>query len=229
MSTLGARQRVTRPVRLLVELHEHEVPDLEPARAVLAVIRHALRALARGARRDRSGSRCTARTDPCRPSATSSSSPWSPPAAGGQSSSARGARRTAGSAPRPPTGPALRPAHACRPNTSHQYPEGTAMQRKPGTKIARGSREENRNPRSLICARHHCPPQGHPMPTYHVEMLEGRTLEQKKKLVEEITRVTVEILGWLARQRRHLDHRCEARKLGHRRQAVERTAYVNLP
>lgn len=33
------------------------------------------------------------------------------------------------------------------------------------------------------------------MPTYHIEMLEGRTVEQKKKLVEEITRVTVEVLG----------------------------------
>lgn len=33
------------------------------------------------------------------------------------------------------------------------------------------------------------------MPTYHIEMLEGRTLEQKKKLVEEITRVSVEVLG----------------------------------
>ena len=33
------------------------------------------------------------------------------------------------------------------------------------------------------------------MPTYHVEMIEGRTLEQKKKLVEAITRVSVEILG----------------------------------
>ena len=33
------------------------------------------------------------------------------------------------------------------------------------------------------------------MPTYHIEMMEGRTLEQKKKLVEEITRVTVEVLG----------------------------------
>ena len=33
------------------------------------------------------------------------------------------------------------------------------------------------------------------MPTYHVEMLEGRTIEQKKKLVQEITRVTVEVLG----------------------------------
>jgi 4-oxalocrotonate tautomerase len=33
------------------------------------------------------------------------------------------------------------------------------------------------------------------MPTYHVEMLEGRTPEQKKNLVEEITRVTVEVLG----------------------------------
>ena len=33
------------------------------------------------------------------------------------------------------------------------------------------------------------------MPTYHVEMMEGRTLEQKKRLVAEITRVSVEILG----------------------------------
>ena len=33
------------------------------------------------------------------------------------------------------------------------------------------------------------------MPTYHVEMMEGRTAEQKKKLVAEITRVSVEVLG----------------------------------
>ena len=33
------------------------------------------------------------------------------------------------------------------------------------------------------------------MPTYHVQMTEGRTVEQKKKLVAEITRVSVEILG----------------------------------
>ena len=33
------------------------------------------------------------------------------------------------------------------------------------------------------------------MPTYHIEMMEGRTLEQKKKLVEAITSVSVEILG----------------------------------
>ena len=33
------------------------------------------------------------------------------------------------------------------------------------------------------------------MPTYHIEMMEGRTIEQKKKLVEAITRVTVEVLG----------------------------------
>ena len=33
------------------------------------------------------------------------------------------------------------------------------------------------------------------MPTYHIEMFEGRTAEHKKKLVEEITRVTVEVLG----------------------------------
>jgi len=33
------------------------------------------------------------------------------------------------------------------------------------------------------------------MPTYHVEMMEGRTIEQKKKLVAEITRVSVDVLG----------------------------------
>ena len=33
------------------------------------------------------------------------------------------------------------------------------------------------------------------MPTYHVEMMEGRTIEQKKKLVAELTRVSVEVLG----------------------------------
>ena len=33
------------------------------------------------------------------------------------------------------------------------------------------------------------------MPTYHVEMMEGRTVEQKKKLVVELTRVSVEVLG----------------------------------
>ena len=36
------------------------------------------------------------------------------------------------------------------------------------------------------------------MPTYHVEMIEGRTVEQKKKLVAEITRVSVEVLGGVA-------------------------------
>ena len=33
------------------------------------------------------------------------------------------------------------------------------------------------------------------MPTYHVEMIEGRTIEQKKKLVEAIARVSIEIVG----------------------------------
>ena len=33
------------------------------------------------------------------------------------------------------------------------------------------------------------------MPSYHIEMMEGRTVEQKKKLVEAITRATVDILG----------------------------------
>jgi 4-oxalocrotonate tautomerase len=39
---------------------------------------------------------------------------------------------------------------------------------------------------------------GESMPTYHVEMMEGRTIEQKKKLVAEITRVSVDILGGVA-------------------------------
>ncbi len=39
------------------------------------------------------------------------------------------------------------------------------------------------------------PLQGPAILTYHIEMFEGRTHEQKKKLVEEITRVTVEVLG----------------------------------
>ena len=33
------------------------------------------------------------------------------------------------------------------------------------------------------------------MPTYHIEMLEGRSIEQKQKLAQEITRVSVEVLG----------------------------------
>ena len=40
-----------------------------------------------------------------------------------------------------------------------------------------------------------CPGVPPPLPTYRVEMIEGRTVEQKKKLVEEITRVSVEVLG----------------------------------
>ena len=33
------------------------------------------------------------------------------------------------------------------------------------------------------------------MPTYHIEMMEGRTVEQKRQLAEAITRVSVEVLG----------------------------------
>ena len=33
------------------------------------------------------------------------------------------------------------------------------------------------------------------MPTFHIELFEGRSIEQKRKLVEEITRVTTEVLG----------------------------------
>jgi 4-oxalocrotonate tautomerase len=33
------------------------------------------------------------------------------------------------------------------------------------------------------------------MPTFRIDMFEGRTPEQKKQLVAEITRVTVEVLG----------------------------------
>ncbi len=42
----GLRERRERPVRVELELHEDEVPDLEPARAVLRVIGHAEIALA---------------------------------------------------------------------------------------------------------------------------------------------------------------------------------------
>jgi 4-oxalocrotonate tautomerase len=33
------------------------------------------------------------------------------------------------------------------------------------------------------------------MPTFHIELFEGRTVEQKRKFVEEITRVTCDTLG----------------------------------
>ncbi len=33
------------------------------------------------------------------------------------------------------------------------------------------------------------------MPTFRIEMFEGRTADQKRKLVEEVTRVTCEPLG----------------------------------
>ena len=36
------------------------------------------------------------------------------------------------------------------------------------------------------------------MPTFHIEMFEGRSVEQKRKLVEEVTRVTCESLGCAA-------------------------------
>lgn len=33
------------------------------------------------------------------------------------------------------------------------------------------------------------------MPTYHIELFEGRTVEEKRKLCEAVTRVTTEVLG----------------------------------
>ena len=69
---VDARERQRHPlVRPLVELHEHEVPDLEPARARLGVVRDAVRPLGEVGRHDRSGSRCTDRTGRSRPSARS--------------------------------------------------------------------------------------------------------------------------------------------------------------
>ena len=44
MSTPGAGSGDERAIRLEVELHEHEVPDLEPARARLGMVGHAMRA-----------------------------------------------------------------------------------------------------------------------------------------------------------------------------------------
>ncbi len=55
----------------LVELHEHEVPDLEPARTCLAVVRRAFADPPTDALRGRSGSRLTDRMDRCPPSARS--------------------------------------------------------------------------------------------------------------------------------------------------------------
>lgn len=33
------------------------------------------------------------------------------------------------------------------------------------------------------------------MPKYQLNMFEGRTMDQKRRLVQEVTRVTVEVLG----------------------------------
>ena len=33
------------------------------------------------------------------------------------------------------------------------------------------------------------------MPTYHIELFEGLSVEEKRKLVEAVTRVTTEVLG----------------------------------
>lgn len=33
------------------------------------------------------------------------------------------------------------------------------------------------------------------MPTYHVELLEGRTVEQKRQFVQELTKLSVEVFG----------------------------------
>ena len=56
-----------------LELHEHEVPDLEPPRAMLAVVRAPTPGPPTGARRGRSAALGTDRGARCRPCATSSS------------------------------------------------------------------------------------------------------------------------------------------------------------
>ncbi len=95
-------QRGQRPIRVEVVLHEHEVPDLEPARAHLGVVRDAEVALAELRARGRSGSPSRARTGRCRPSATSSSrrrpesrpsGPGAPAAGRSRPSRSRGRRR----------------------------------------------------------------------------------------------------------------------------------------
>lgn len=72
---------------------------------------------------------------------------------------------------------------------------GRASQKSLKDSLARGA-----CPRTDTDCLYHCAPQRlldphTAMPTYHIEMFEGRTAEQKKKLVQEITRVTVEVLG----------------------------------
>ena len=67
------------------------------------------------------------------------------------------------------------------------------------------------------------------MPTYHIEMMEGRTVEQKKKLVEGNHPRVGRGARRYARDGGHPHHRCEARKLGHRRQALDRTFLSAAP
>jgi len=67
------------------------------------------------------------------------------------------------------------------------------------------------------------------MPTYHVEMLEGRTLAQREKLVEEITRVSVEVLGGSPASVDVLIVDVKAENWAHRRQAVESSRATSEP
>jgi len=57
------------------------------------------------------------------------------------------------------------------------------------------------------------------MPTLHLEMHPGRTLEQKRDFVREVTRVASETLACPPARRRRADQRDSARALGQGRQA----------
>ncbi|MFT4067202.1 4-oxalocrotonate tautomerase [Paraburkholderia sp.] len=52
-----------------------------------------------------------------------------------------------------------------------------------------------RCPNSLYFILNSISPRSHAMPTFHIELFEGRTLEQKRQFVEAITRATCESLG----------------------------------
>ena len=65
------------------------------------------------------------------------------------------------------------------------------------------------------------------MPTFNIQLFEGRTVDQKRAFVEAITRVTCETLGCEPAGRHH-SHRREEGELGDGREAVERRALSSL-
>jgi hypothetical protein len=60
------------------------------------------------------------------------------------------------------------------------------------------------------------------MPFAQIYMMEGRTEEQKRAVIEKVSAALVEATGAPIRQRARLDSRCAQGKLGHRRRQRQR-------